>query len=128
MEILKTHRTAIACAAKFLLPLMLLVELYLSLRTFEDVTAIAHYDKLLHFSMHAANAVVAALAFYTARAYLFALLLLLLLGPFIELLQHFVPGRDASVLDQLANMAGLFTGAVLARLLLIVKSETLELD
>ena len=123
MKILETHRTAITCAAKLLLPLMIAVELYFSLRTFEDVTAIAQYDKLLHFSMHAANAVVAALAFPAVRAYVIVLLLLFLLGPLIELLQHFTPGRDASILDQLANTAGLLTAAWLSRRLLAGKPE-----
>ncbi len=122
MEILKTHHAIITTAAKLLLPLMVLIELYFSLRTFDDITTIAHYDKLMHFAMHAGNAMLAALAFPVARNYVFALLLLFLLGPLIELLQHFVPGRDASVLDQLANTAGLLVGALLARLLLINKT------
>ncbi len=123
MKLLKTHRTAISHAAKILLPLMILIEAYLSLRTFKDVAVVADYDKLLHFSIHAANAVVAALAFPAARAYVFVLVLLFLLGPLIELLQHFVPGRDASVFDQLANTAGLLTGAIIGRWLLPGKSK-----
>ncbi len=122
MKILKTHRIAISHAAKILLPFMILIEAYLSLRTFQDVAVVADYDKLLHFSTHAANAVVAALAFPAAGAYVFALVLLFLLGPLIELLQHFVPGRDASVYDQLANTAGLLAGAVIGRWLLSGKS------
>lgn len=122
MQILKTHHTIITHSAKILLLVMVSIELYFSLKTFDDVMAIAHYDKLMHFAMHAANAMVAALAFPAARIYIVALLLLFLLGPLIELLQHFVPGRDASALDQVANTAGLLLGALLSRLLLTAKA------
>ena len=118
MQILKNHSITITHAARILLLLMVLVELYISLRAFEGVVTIANFDKLMHFSMHAANAVVAALAFPVARACLFALLLLFLLGPLIEFLQYFAPGREASVFDQLANTTGLLAGALFSRVLL----------
>lgn len=121
MQILKNQNINITHTAKILLSLMVLVELYVSLRLFDDVTVIANFDKLMHFSMHAANAVVAALAFPVARSYIFALLLLFLLGPLIEFLQYFAPGRDASVFDQLANTAGLLAGALFSRALLLGK-------
>lgn len=121
MQILKTHHTLITHVAKILLLVMVAIELYFSLRTFDAVVAIAHYDKLLHFAIHAANAMVAAMAFPAVRVYIVALLLLFLLGPLIEMLQHFVPGRDASALDQVANTAGLLSGALLSRLLLTGK-------
>ena len=122
MQMLKNQNINITHTAKIVLSLMVLVELYLSLRTFDGVATIANFDKLMHFSMYAANAVVAALAFPVARSYVFALLLLFLLGPLIEFLQHFAPGRDASVFDQLANTAGLLAGALLSRV--IVREES----
>lgn len=122
MQILKNRNINITRAAKILLSLMVLVELYVSLRSFDGVTTIENLDKLMHFSIHAANAVVAALAFPVARSYVLALLLLFLLGPLIEFLQHFAPGRDASVFDQLANTAGLLAGALFSRVLLFGKA------
>ncbi len=107
--------------AKILLLLMVLVELYISLRSFDGIANMGNFDKLLHFSTHAANAMVAALAFPVARSYVLALLLLFLLGPLIEFLQHFSPGRVASIADQLANTLGLLAGALFSRVLLVRK-------
>ncbi|MGI9293965.1 MAG: VanZ family protein [Pseudomonadales bacterium] len=121
MQMLKNQNSNITHAAKMLLSLMVLVELYLSLHSFDGIAIMTHLDKLMHFSMHAANAVVAALAFPVARSYIFALLLLFLLGPLIEVLQHFSPGRYPSVVDQLANTAGLLAGALFSRFLLLRK-------
>lgn len=104
-------------AAKILLLVMVLFELYISLRSFDTVAPIANIDKLLHFSMHAGNAIVAALAFPVARSFALVLLMLFLLGPLIEFLQHFLPGREASLYDQLANTAGLITGVLISHLL-----------
>ena len=112
--------------AKILLLLMVLVELYISLRSFDGIANMGNFDKLLHFSTHAANAMVAALAFPVARSYVLALLLLFLLGPLIEFLQHFSPGRVASIADQLANTLGLLAGALFSRVLLVRKKNRMK--
>ncbi|MGI9289597.1 MAG: VanZ family protein [Pseudomonadales bacterium] len=121
MQISTDQNNNMTHAAKILLSLMIIVELYVSLKPFDGIATITNFDKLMHFGMYAANAVVAALAFPVARSYVLALLLLFLLGPLIEFLQHFSPGREASVFDQLANTAGLFAGALFSRLLLLRK-------
>lgn len=121
MQLLKNQNVNITSAAKILLLLMVSIELFVSLVPFDGIETMGTLDKLLHFSTHAANAVVAALAFPAARSYIVALALLFLFGPLIELLQHFSPGRVGSISDQLANTLGLLAGAVLPRLLQLRK-------
>ncbi len=72
-------------------------------------------DKLMHFAVHTANVLLAALAFPAARAFTVALVGLLILGPLIEVLQSFTPDRTAALDDQLANTIGFLFGWLLAR-------------
>ncbi len=69
-------------------------------------------DKALHFSTFAALA--AAVPFTAGRTSRRLLLLAILLGvgASIEILQSFVPGRSASILDFGADFAGLAVGAL----------------
>ena len=73
-------------------------------------------DKLLHFGAYAGLAVLSILAFKSVRGLLCALLLLPL-GAFLELGQHFSPGRTADLFDALANTCGVFSGIALGLLL-----------
>jgi len=69
-------------------------------------------DKLLHFLAYFGLAVLATDALGARRAALFAVLGLVVLGGFLEILQSFV-GRDAEWLDEVANAAGAISGGAL---------------
>lgn len=80
-----------------------------------DAVDVPMIDKLMHFLIHAASVLLAALAFPQARAFAIALGGLLLFGPAIELLQGLTPHRSASLADQLANSLGFVCGWLTAR-------------
>lgn len=100
--------------ARLILVPLIVLELYLSLVPLSGTPRFEHADKLAHFLMHAVNLGVVAVAFPSERLFQRCLLPLLLFGPLIELLQHFSPPREASVLDELANLAGFTVAYVIA--------------
>ena len=68
-------------------------------------------DKLLHFSAFLSLAISSSLALVPGwRSVGQVVAGLLLYGALIEIVQAFIPGRDASVLDLLADAAGLAAG------------------
>jgi VanZ family protein len=70
-----------------------------------------HIDKLLHFGAFSALAVSLALGLVPSRRSLWlATASLLAYGALIEVVQAFIPGREASVLDWLADAAGIAAG------------------
>ncbi|HYE01533.1 MAG TPA: VanZ family protein [Alphaproteobacteria bacterium] len=71
-------------------------------------------DKLLHALGFAGLAVLATAAFRGRGTHLFAYALLLAVGAGIEVAQSWVPGRQGSLLDLLADGAGLLLGAAAA--------------
>jgi VanZ family protein len=73
-------------------------------------------DKLAHFLAYFTLAAMAAAAFRERAPVWFAVFALMVLGASLEMVQAYV-GREASVLDQLANMAGALTGGVVGRLI-----------
>jgi VanZ family protein len=87
--------------------LLIVVEVYLSLVPLGGTPRFEHADKVAHFLMHAVNLCVVAVAFPSQTLFRRMLIPLLLLGPAIEIMQHFSPPREASFLDGLANLAGL---------------------
>jgi VanZ family protein len=72
-------------------------------------------DKVLHFMAYFALAAMAAAAFKERRPVVLAGLGLMLLGGLLEILQGLV-GRDMSAFDELANVAGILVGGVVARI------------
>jgi len=73
-----------------------------------------HIDKLLHFSAFVWLAISAALALIPGRRSAWRVVAgLLAYGAFIEIVQAFIPGRDASLLDLLADAAGIAAGLAL---------------
>jgi VanZ family protein len=64
-------------------------------------------DKLVHASMYFIMGVLAYIAFNTLGKRIVMFIFMFLLGVSIELFQIYIPGRDASVYDALANAAGL---------------------
>ena len=81
-------------------------------------SAIEQLDKLLHFVAFATLAVSSALALQPGRRSNWAIAALLLLyGALIEIVQIYVPGRDASWLDLMADAAGIAAGLAVVTLL-----------
>ncbi len=77
-------------------------------------SGLQHLDKLLHFSAFATLALPSALALAPSRRNTWAVAAALLLyGALIEIVQTYVPGRDASWWDLLADAAGIATGLLL---------------
>jgi VanZ family protein len=71
------------------------------------------WDKALHFTAYFGLAGMATLIFGISRRALWALLALAALGAALEGLQS-LTGRDASVLDEVANCAGITLGFLMA--------------
>jgi VanZ family protein len=69
-------------------------------------------DKVGHFAAYAGMAVLAFLSFDTWTARLAALVGSVGLGAILEWGQSFVPGRDMSLVDALANTLGLLAGTM----------------
>jgi VanZ family protein len=67
------------------------------------------WDKLLHFTAYFGLAAMASLALRGRRSAAVALLALIVFGGFLEIVQGYV-GRDADVLDELANTLGALAG------------------
>ncbi len=79
-------------------------------------STLQHLDKLLHGAAFATLALTARLAAGTSgRALAAVVVSLLLYGAAIEVVQGFVPGRDASGWDLVADAVGIAAGLVLAR-------------
>ena len=72
-----------------------------------------HVDKIGHFFAYAGMAVLALLAFNSGISRASALLFAVALGAALEWGQSFVPGRDMSLMDGIANTLGVITGTVL---------------
>ena len=75
-----------------------------------------HQDKVMHFGAYFILAITLAHAIYPAghkRRFWLALVIASLYGVSDEIHQMFVPGRDASALDWLADTSGAWLGAFL---------------
>ena len=68
---------------------------------------IGNLDKIVHVSMYFVMGVLAYIGFNSLGKRIIIFIFMFLLGVSIELLQIYIPGRDASVYDALANAAGL---------------------
>lgn len=73
-------------------------------------------DKLQHFAAYFVLAAIGASAARSRELAMLAVLALVLVGGAVEIAQIFVPGREASLLDALANTGGAVMGALAARL------------
>jgi VanZ family protein len=71
------------------------------------------WDKGEHFTAYFGLALLATLAWGLKRSLVFIWLALVALGGGLEILQYFT-GRDASLLDEIANALGALTGMALA--------------
>jgi VanZ family protein len=76
-------------------------------------TSFWHVDKIGHFFAYAGMAVLALLTFNSGVSRASAVFFAIALGAVLEWGQSFVPGRDMSLIDGLANTLGVITGTVL---------------
>lgn len=76
----------------------------------------SHFDKFMHFSAWLLLGVLTQFLFRHTRWPLVTALGLFFMSAGIELLQHFIPGRSASILDLVANGSGIAIGTVSALL------------
>ncbi len=77
-----------------------------SLLPAETLSGASFNDKIAHFLCYALFALLAAALNFSVRRYLFVCLALAIYGLLLEGAQSLVPGRESSLLDALANTAG----------------------
>ena len=99
---------------------------YLSLLPQEFLpSGINIWDKLSHSIAFAALALSAALGWPEKDFVRSVLLPLLLFGVFIEVVQYFIPGREFSMLDMLADAIGIIIAWIGIRVLQTVSARTI---
>ncbi|MDG1944480.1 MAG: VanZ family protein [Halioglobus sp.] len=74
---------------------------------------IGSYDKSAHFLTYSLFAILAYRLFLSASQYRYLCLGIIVYSGLLEIAQSFVPGRDMSALDLLANVLGVILGALL---------------
>ena len=72
-----------------------------------------HLDKIGHYLAYLGMAVLAFLTFKAGTPQILALLFAVVLGAALEWCQSFLPGRDMSLWDGIANTLGVISGVVL---------------
>ncbi len=73
------------------------------------------WDKLEHAAAYAILCVIGVVSYPRKRTHLVLLIGLAMYGTALELLQSFVPGREASIADVIANTFGVFIGFAASR-------------
>ena len=91
----------------------------LSLLPPKSIEKIGEHDKINHFIAYAVLSLNVGLVVKKLKTYLLCLPLLIGYGILLEYCQGFVPGRQPSILDAMANSIGVFVGFVVFLLLLI---------
>jgi len=89
---------------------------FLSLQTTTSLP-IQSWDKLSHFLTYGVFAILAYGSVKTGRAYMILCALIIAYGGLMEIAQSFVPGREMSVYDFIANTLGVFIGIFVVKLL-----------
>lgn len=85
----------------------LLLVIFISLVPQPAGSGSGNLDKIVHVLLYFVMGVIAYTAFNTFGKRIVIFIFMLLLGVSLELLQAYIPGRDASLYDALANTAGL---------------------
>lgn len=86
---------------------------------------VAHLDKIIHFLVYfILSLLVIRLFQYEGRfsrpvEASFTLILAGGYGTLIELMQHFIPGRDSSIFDALINILGAVIGIIIGRIIYV---------
>lgn len=84
-------------------------------QTLDESNITDHSDKWVHFALFALLGALAARIWWGLGVFKAVVLGLVLLGVGTECMQHFIPGRGASVADFLADVAGLLLGSALVQ-------------
>jgi VanZ family protein len=95
----------------------------LSLLPPKSIEKIGEHDKINHFIAYAVLSLNFGLVVKNLKTYLFCLPLLIGYGLLLEYFQGFVPGRQPSWLDVLANSIGVSIGFILYLLLSLKKQK-----
>jgi VanZ family protein len=77
--------------------------------------SLGHLGDVLHFFAYSGMAVLALLSFGSKTAIFVSLLSAVGLGALLEWGQSFIPGRQMSFMDQIANTLGVLSGALFFR-------------
>lgn len=86
---------------------------YFALRPIDAAINVAHWDKALHFFAYLQLSALAYFVTLKPKPFIWLCLLIVLYGAAIEIIQSFVPGRQMSLLDFLANLAGVTSTAAI---------------
>lgn len=84
---------------------------------------IGSYDKLVHFLTYSLFAVLAYRIVASGRHYLFVCIGIVTYSGLLEVAQSFVPGREMSALDLLANASGVVLGALLCEKIFLTRER-----
>ena len=79
-----------------------------------DGSSIGPYDKVAHLVTYGIFAALAHRMNLSARHYVYVCIGIVAYSGLLEVAQSFVPGRDMSALDMLANTSGVLLGALLS--------------
>lgn len=83
----------------------------------------SNLDKIVHACLYGMMGVLAYIAFDTLGKRIIIFIFMFLLGVSLELLQIYIPGRDASLYDALANATGLALSFLLCWLYTIIPNS-----
>lgn len=83
----------------------------------------SNLDKIVHACLYGIMGVLAYIAFDTLGKRIIIFIFMFLLGVLLELLQIYIPGRDASLHDALANATGLALSFLLCWLYAIIPNS-----
>lgn len=99
---------------KIIIVFILLIITYYSLKLPDPKSLTVHInDKLGHFLAYASLATHVLFLCNLRKEKLIGMILMISYGFLMELLQGFVPGRDPSFLDMIANSSGILVGLVI---------------
>lgn len=119
LTILNSERRRILLLVLWLL--LILCVVVGSLDPLVQMPGIYAADKIIHASAYFILAFLPTLAYQQGRSRILAMLTVIVIGGVIEIAQRTVPGREASVLDFVANClgvaAGMSAGLIVAHLL-----------
>ncbi len=99
---------------KIIIIFIFLIITYYSLRLPDPKSLTVHInDKLGHFLAYASLAINVLLVCNLVKEKLIGIILMISYGFLMEFFQGFVPGRDPSFLDMIANSSGILVGLVI---------------
>ncbi len=96
----------------------------LSLLPPKSIEKIGEHDKINHFIAYAVLSLNVGVVLKKLKTYVFFLPLIIAYGLLLEYLQGFVPGRQPSWLDALANSMGVLFGLILMFLVRFTKKRS----